>query len=160
MGSQLQFERVTERDVPALYELRRAAIRGGCVGHYTSAQIDAWSSPLSDIGLQKSLPEHSYFAKIDGEIVACGMLDVTTERIDGVIVSPSHFRRGIGRAMMQHLERIARDFGVKHLMLDATLNAVDFYRSLGFQGDAMGSYHSPRGVILECVPMSKSLVVP
>jgi hypothetical protein len=81
------------------------------------------------------------------------MLDVATGRIDGVIVTHSRFRRDIGRAMMQHLERVARDFGVQHLMLDASLNAVDFYRSQGFQGDAVGSYHSPRGITLECVPM-------
>jgi ribosomal protein S18 acetylase RimI-like enzyme len=159
VGSQVQFVQVTEVDVPALYELRRAGIRAGCVGHYSSAQIDAWTNPLSDIGLQKSLPEHSYFAKIDDEIVACGMLDVATGRIDGIIVSPSHFRRGIGRAMMQHLERVARDYGVKHLVLDASLNAVDFYRSQGFQGDAVSSYYSPRGITLECVPMFKSLEI-
>lgn len=159
MGSPIQFARIAESDGPAFYELRRSAIRAACVGHYTSAQIDAWTNPLTDTGLQTPLPEHFYFAKIDGEIVGCCSLDVVTGRIDGMAVSPSHFRRGIGQAMMRHLERIARDFGVQLLTLDASLNSVDFYRSQGFQGAVVASYQSPRGIALECVPMSKSLVV-
>jgi ribosomal protein S18 acetylase RimI-like enzyme len=74
-----------------------------------------------------------------------------------MFVLPDYFRRGIGRAMMRHLERIAREHGLKNLMLDATLNAATFYRSQGFQGDTAGTYHSPRGIALECVPMMKSL---
>ena len=74
-------------------------------------------------------------------------------------VSPSHFRRGIGRAMIQHIERVAMDFGVQLLTLDASLNSVEFYRSQGFQGAVVGSYQSPRGITMECCPMSKSLVV-
>ena len=159
MGSPIQFERIAESDGPAFYELRRSAIRAGCVGYYTSDQIHAWTNPLSDPGLQTPVPEHFYFAKIDGEIVGCCSFEVAPGRIDGMAVSPSHFRRGIGRAMMQHIERIARDLGVRLLTLDASLNAVDFYRSQGFQGAVADSYQSPRGVILECVPMSKSLAV-
>ena len=159
MGSPIQFERIAESDGPAFYELRRSAIRAGCAGYYTPAQIEAWTNPLTDIGLQTPLPEHFYFAKIDGEIVGCCSFDVATGRIDGMAVSPSHFRLGIGRAMVQHLEQIARDFRVQLLTLDASLNSVDFYRSLGFQGTAVDRYQSPRGVTLECVPMSKSLIV-
>jgi len=158
VGSPIQFQRIAESDGPAFYELRRSAIRAGCVGYYTPAQIDAWTNPLTDMGLQTPLPQHFYFAKIDGEIVGCCSFDVATGRIDGMAVSPSHFRRGIGRAMMQHLEN-AKDFGVQLLTLDASLNSVDFYRSQGFQGAVVGSYQSPRGITLECVPMSKSLVV-
>jgi GNAT superfamily N-acetyltransferase len=157
--SPIRFERIAEGEGAAFYELRRSAIRAGCVGYYTPAQIDAWTNPLTDIGLQTPLPEHFYFAKIDGEIVGCCSLDVATGRIDGMAVSPSHFRRGIGRAMMWHLEHIARDFGVQLLTLDASLNSVDFYRSQGFQGTVVDSYQSPRGITLECVPMSKSLTV-
>jgi hypothetical protein len=71
--SAIRFERVAEADGPAFYELRRTAIRAGCALHYASSQLEAWTNPLSDGGLQKPLPEHFYFAKIDNQIVACGI---------------------------------------------------------------------------------------
>jgi ribosomal protein S18 acetylase RimI-like enzyme len=72
------------------------------------------------------------------------MIDLNTAQIDAVLVHPMFFRRGIGAAIMRHLENIARAHGLQHLALDATLNAVEFYRSLGFEGDATDTYRSPR----------------
>ncbi len=157
MESAIRFERVTEVDGSAFYALRRTTIHAGCTAHYASSQLEAWTNPLSDGGLQKPLPEHFYFAKIGNQTVARGMLDIATGRIDAMFVLPGYFRRGIGQAMMRHLESIAREHALKHLMLDATLNAVTVYRSQGFQGETAGTYHSPRGISLECVPMMKSL---
>ncbi len=51
---------------------------------------------------------------------------------------------------------VARDNGVATLKLDATLNAANFYRSIGFCGYAKGTYRPPRGIFLECMPMIKA----
>ncbi len=160
MERAIRFERVTDADGPEFHELRRNAIRAGCAEHYASSQIEVWTEPSADMGLRKPIPEHFYFAKIGDVTVACGMLDVASGRIDAMFVLPAYFGRGIGQAMMRHLEAIARDHGLQNLTLDATLNAVTFYRSQGFQGDAAGTYHSPRGITLECVPMRKPLAGP
>ncbi|MGA2069083.1 MAG: hypothetical protein ABSG86_29280, partial [Thermoguttaceae bacterium] len=37
------------------------------------------------------------------------------------------------------------------------LNAAEFYRSCGFVGEAIGLYQSPRGITLDCIPMTKVL---
>lgn len=57
--------------------------------------------------------------------------------------------------MMQHLETLARSAGLAEIRLDASLNAAPFYRSLGFSGDEVSLYHSPRGFSLACIPMVK-----
>jgi GNAT superfamily N-acetyltransferase len=153
----IRFERVIEADATAFYQLRRDSILAGCAGHYSHTELEAWTNPQFDAPLGEPLPRHFYFAKIDGRIVACGMLDVTTGRIDAVFVLPPYFGRGIATAMMQHLECIAREHGLKSLTLDATLNAVSFYRSQGFQGNATSTCQSARGIALECVPMIRPL---
>jgi GNAT superfamily N-acetyltransferase len=144
-------------DGPAFFELRRDAIRAGCADHYGSSQLEAWTSPLSDGSLRRPLPEHFYFALIEARIVGSGLLDISTGRIDAMFVLPPFFGRGIGRAMMRHLESIARIHGLKTLTLDATLNAAAFYRSQGFEGEITGTYQSTRGISLECIRMKKSL---
>jgi GNAT superfamily N-acetyltransferase len=95
---------------------------------------------LTDGSLKEPLPPHFYFAMFADEIAACGMLDIEKGRIDVVFVSPKFLRHGIGWAMMRHLEIIAKECGV----LTLTLDAVSFYRSLGFEGHAVGTFASPR----------------
>jgi GNAT superfamily N-acetyltransferase len=155
--SVIQFERVRHLDGPSFFALRRASILAGCSAHYPVSQLELWTDPRLDASLHEPVPDHFYFAKIDSAIAASGMLDLPTGRIDAMFVSPSFFGRGIGRAFLQHLEVIARNHGLAALSLDATLNAADFYRSMGFRGDERSIFHSPRGVSIECITMTKDL---
>jgi GNAT superfamily N-acetyltransferase len=62
--------------------------------------------------LHNPVPERFYLTKVANQVVGCGMLAVATARIDAMFVLPAYFRRGVGRAMMRHLEQVARDYGL------------------------------------------------
>jgi len=153
----IRFRRVTVADRTMFFELRRAAILAGCAGHYPAALLEAWTDPATDAGLLDPPPPHFYLAEMDGRVLGSGLLDAASGRIDAVFVHPTAFRRGIGAAIVRHLEHIARTHGLQTLVLDASLNAVEFYRSLGFEGYTLGTYASPRGVSLSCIRMTKTL---
>ena len=104
--------------------------------------------------------QHFYIATVGDAVVGTGMIDRSTGRLDAIMVRPDMTRHGIGKQMMSFLEDIARTAGLTELMLDSTLNAAEFYRSCGFVGDAIGKYQSPRGITLDCVPMTKVLRSP
>ena len=55
-------------------------------------------------------------------------------------------------------EVLARSHELQELKLDATLNAAPFYRSLGFESEEITPYRSPRGLTMDCVPMTKRLL--
>ena len=86
-----------------------------------------------------------------------GMIDLTTGKIDAIFVHPAYMKRGIGTGMVRYLEALARSHGLPKLRLESTLNAAPFYRSLGFEGDEIAQYRSPRGLTMDCVPMTKRL---
>jgi predicted GNAT family N-acyltransferase len=52
--------------------------------------------------------------------------------IGRVAVLPAWRRRGVGRALMQRLLQLARQQGLRELHLDAQVEAIPFYRHLGF----------------------------
>ena len=159
MGTEsINFRRITAADEADFFELRRSAILAGCAGYYPADLLRAWTDPLTDGRLRDPPAVHFYFAELGDQIVGSGMIDLDTARMDAVFVRPTFFRRGIGAAIVCHLEDIARVHGLQCLALDATLSAVDFYRSVGFVGDATGTYRSPRGLSLSCVPMTKRLI--
>ena len=67
-------------------------------------------------------------------------------------------QQGIGKSILDHLESLARDLGLKEVKLDGTLNAADFYRRCGYVGDEPAIYHPPSGLQLACVPMVKKFL--
>jgi putative acetyltransferase len=77
--------------------------------------------------------------------------------VQGLYVSPSAGRRGVGRQLLRTLEERARAFGLESLGLDSSLNAVAFYERAGFEAlERLTKTISP-GVERASVRMSKRL---
>lgn len=74
-----------------------------------------------------------------GEVVGVSALQVEDERMGSirwVYVLPEHQRRGIGTALVRHLEGKAKEIGLKRLWLltvGKAYWAVDFYKKLGYR---------------------------
>jgi GNAT superfamily N-acetyltransferase len=156
----MRIRKANAEDAAAAWEIRRGAILCHCQGHYPAEKLAKWTDGQFDEGFVRFVVEELYVAVEDGQVVATGMIDCGTGRVDAVFVRPDRMRQGVGRQMMELLEDLARDAGLAELSLDATLNAAPFYRRHGFVGETVSLYQSPRGFTLDCVPMKKSLRPP
>jgi len=144
-------------DADAAWEIRRAAVMNECVNAYPLDQLEQWTGGTASRAFADAVEERFLVATVDDHVAGTGMIDLDTGKIDAIFVHPAYMKRGIGAAMMQHLETLARAHGLRELKLDSTLNAAPFYRALGFEGDEIAQYHSPRGLTMDCVPMTKRL---
>lgn len=141
-----------------ILEIRNAAIRCQCIGHYSPEDIEIWASVEVTDQFIEVVDNSLYVASMDGCVVGTGMVNLESGKVDAIFVHPSHLRTGIGRQIMLYLERLALDAGLTQLNLESTLNAVKFYRAQGFGGDSVAKYVSPRGFSLDCIPMTKNLL--
>lgn len=156
----MNIRKATLADAPAAFAIRREAIPAQCTGHYTEQDLAIWTSGEMSESFARCVTDAFHVAEIDGRAVGTGMIDLASGRIDAIFVRPDWMGHGVGRALMNHLERLARDAGLTSIHLDATLNAAPFYRRLGFAGEATSTYRSSLGVTLACVPMTKPLAPP
>jgi len=101
--------------------------------------------------------EKLHVGAIDGTVACTGSIDLLTGQVDAIFVRPDVMGVGIGARLLDYLETIAIDSGLKRLTLDSTLNAAPFYRKRGFVGDQIRTYQSPRGILLPCIPMAKDI---
>jgi GNAT superfamily N-acetyltransferase len=90
-----------------------------------------------------------YVYKSGGRVLGVAALQIESEetgRIHWVYILPEHQRRGIGTALVTHLERKGREIGLRKLRLLTVGKArwaVNFYEKLGY--DLAGRIERPWG---------------
>jgi GNAT superfamily N-acetyltransferase len=77
--------------------------------------------------------------------------------VRSVFVDPALARRGIGSALMAHVEQDAARSGMRSLQLTATLSGRAFYERLGWRTQGEKSIALPGGLRFRCVSMRKSV---
>ena len=85
--------------------------------------------------LEKEKDEILIGAFEEEKMLGCCMLiksDPSTVRMRQMAVLNNLQGKGIGRALMQFAENIARDLGYKKLTMHARVTAVGFYEKLGY----------------------------
>jgi N-acetylglutamate synthase-like GNAT family acetyltransferase len=99
-----------------------------------------------------------YVAAEDEQIVGFGVLNRESQVIEAIFVRAEAKGLGVGLKLLQKLEERGRDLGLKALHLNASLNAVSFYKRAGFVAQEGAKYRLPTGIEIRCVPMVKELM--
>ncbi|WP_207591086.1 GNAT family N-acetyltransferase [Halomontanus rarus] len=140
---------------------------------YAQEQVDAWAAGCRSADYTASIEaDDSVFvvAEDDGDVAGFASLEYDTPdgdgtdavaEITGVYVHPAVARRGVGSKLYAALERRARGWGAETLELSASLNAVPFYESLGYERVGRYSHefssHESTGVEGDVVEMRTEL---
>jgi N-acetylglutamate synthase-like GNAT family acetyltransferase len=158
-GARISIRGAGPADAAAIATIHEAAVRGATVAvHYSDAQIDAWAQPGTVSRLQEQIESRRFFvAMADGQPIAYAQLDLKAAVIRSIYVLPSFARRSVGRRLAQTMFEAARDAGLEQLQIDASLNAVPFYETLGFRRLEDVDHELRSGVALRCMHMARQL---
>ena len=150
--------RATRDDQEALWRVHTSAIRELCCTRYTEREIELWTARLRPESYERLVRERELFvAERDGEVVGFSQLNLDTSEVEAVFVSAGCVREGVGSKLLAKLERVARDNQLPGLHLCATLNAVEFYQSQGFEPGEPARYAINEDLQLACRRMRKRL---
>lgn len=75
------------------------------------------------------------YIEINNEIVACGRLqknNIDTGQVRFMAVHENHQGKGLGKLVLNKLEEKARELNLKYIELQARENALEFYKSQGY----------------------------
>lgn len=145
----------------AFLDIHTRSVRGLAASHYPPEVIDAWVVPATNENVRGFLEnpdgELRLLAELDGVLVGLGCLVVQNAELRACYVAPEAARKGVGSALVREIERIAREHGLDHLHLDASINAESFYSALGYEVVERGEHVWPSGQRMEAVMMRKAL---
>jgi putative acetyltransferase len=148
-------------DADTIRRLREESIRGLAYTHYKTDEVESWCgvrtaedyhSPIQDKVVL--VEEHQ------GQIFAFGQLDSAKSVIEAIYVHPSKSRQGLGLGILQALEAIAAAEGIRVLMLEASLNAVQFYERAGYCPATEEGHEFVRNHFASSILMRRQLAPP
>ncbi|MCL1124748.1 GNAT family N-acetyltransferase [Shewanella surugensis] len=143
-------------DVDRIWTIRTQAILNRCAGFYAQDKIVAWADSVMPEGFDHILLTLGAIVYHDkAKVLGFGFIDSEAQSIESVFVDPDYNGRGIGTVIARELQRLSIEKGLKALSLSASLNAVPFYKSLGFSVGGLSAWRHPSGIELSCVTMSK-----
>lgn len=160
MSSILQpvMRRAHPLDAADIWAVRADSIREGCRNHYPAALIDALASePLPQNFSDLMSSHYCVVALVQDRLVGFACLRPNASRVDAVFVRSGAMRRGVGAALLTHLESQARKLGLAALSLKASLNAVRFYERAGYVAGGEDCHITRSGHRIACVHMDKRL---
>ena len=120
-------------DTPVLAAIYIAAVEDLTGDDYSSEQQEAWASVADD--------EEAFGKKLAGGLTLIATLRNAPvgfaslkgkDHIDMLYVHPSAAGQGVASALCDALERLAGSRGAKSLAVDASDNALEFFRKRGY----------------------------
>ena len=153
--------RATLEDASAIFSVHMASIRTLAACTYSAEQVEAWCGVRESSNyFSPILNKVVFIAEQDGRVVGFSQMAPEPGVVEAVYVHPSHAGLGLGMALLRAVETEAVARGIAELVLDASLNAVEFYAKAGYRS-GQSSHHEVRpGVSIPCVTMSRSLRPP
>ena len=144
-------------DAAAILRVHEQSIRELGPAGYAPEEVESWAAGLRTEGYVEEMAsgETVLVAVVERAIVGFGALK--NEEISALYVAPDMVRRGIGSALLQSLEVIARDQGRSRLRLTATLIGETFYRTHGYREVERRKHPTRGGLLIESVVMAKDL---
>ncbi|OUL19583.1 hypothetical protein BV378_32730 [Nostoc sp. RF31YmG] len=161
--SNIKVRRCLPSDAESVLKVHRAAIHGTASSCYPKEIIQYWASPITPSKIKAFAnntvigEETRIVAEINGQIVGFGAVVVSNSELRAVYVSPKFGRSGVGTAILQELERLARERGLSELHLNASLNAEPFYQVNGYINEGFEEHILRSGRKMPSVRMGKKL---
>ena len=130
MTGKITVQQATRDDAPAIHELHTKSVRQLCRDHYSNKQINGWLNHRTPEGYFPAIDQERLFVAMDGsEIIGFG--EAVPGEILAIYILPERAKKGIGTTLLNRAMEIAK-CGTQKIVLESTLNAIDFYRKEGF----------------------------
>ena len=132
--SVITIRRYLPTDAPGLTCLFRDSVQDIETRAYAASQIRAWASCIVDEGQfgQRCESKSTWVAEIEGRIAGFSGLE-PDGHIDMLYVHPDFKRRGVARALLQHIEEAARAHELRLLYTEGSVTAHPVLEATGFR---------------------------
>lgn len=123
-------------DTKTLIELFRETVHRVCCADYSVEQLKAWAPDIIDESVWESRFEKSYTLVAEENGVVLGFANLENDgNIDMFYVNAQTQGKGVGKTLLRHLEKHAKDLKLEKITSDVSLTARKFFQHSDFHTD-------------------------
>jgi len=115
-------------------DIHRLCISQSNAPYYPPEVIEEW---LGQVNIDDTISQLKYSSWIvvedEGEIVGFAQYSLSEEELYQMQVNPTLQRKGYGKELYEYIEEDFKKNNIKEMELYSVLNAIEFYKSLGFK---------------------------
>ena len=101
--------------------------------YYNSKQIGEWISVINTQSIKSQLAKSLWIVMENyGKIVGFAQYSLKDEVLYQIQIDPNEQKKGYGKMLYKYIENDFRESNISNISLFATLNAISFYKDLGF----------------------------
>lgn len=153
----------TKDDAKVFADIHYASVHTIGVNHYIQEILDEWSPTVNEERIEHieafASKEIRVMADYDKKTVGLGVVVPEKSLLGACYVHPDFSGKGIGKAIMNELEKIANSHSINYLEMDASINSKNFYERCGYQTVIKSTYTLKSGLQMDCYKMKKELRV-
>ena len=134
----MKIRRFEEKDAKKVSELIVETLRKTNTKDYSADTIENYVNNFQPENvLKRASWTHFYVAEEKRNIIGCGAIGPYWDKIDEsslftIFISPEHQGKGIGRKIIETLEKDGYFLRAKRIEIPASITAVPFYKKMGY----------------------------
>ena len=128
----MKIKKATLKDARKISSLIRQTIKKVNDKGFTKKQLKAWYGHNSVKTISKNIREKNVFIALEKEKII-GTINFQKGSIAGMFVKYNKLRKGVGKKLLDYVEKFAKKQNIKRLELKSSPFAYEFYKSKGFK---------------------------
>ncbi len=128
----LKIRKIKFSDLKSIKKIRRNASKTS-ITHYSKRDVEIMTYAGEHFLFDYLNPfRKSYVVLLKDKIVGYTEISLSKKWLWHIFINPKYFRKGIGSYVVKHVEEIFKKNNLKIINLYSRLNAVEFYKKVGF----------------------------
>jgi len=130
----LHIQKASPKDISFIVRIHKACVRTINTRVYSQSHVRVWLRQISAKKVQKQFKSSKWIVlRYDHKVIGFAQYSISNKTLYQINIAPRYMHGGYGRMLYEYIEKDFRKHQVKSIILNATLNAVEFYKALGFK---------------------------
>lgn len=132
--STILIKRAILKNIPEIVGIHRKCVLETNAKFYHKNTIKEWAGQISNESVKNQFKNSSwYILKIDNRIIGFAQFSIKDRVLYQINIDPKYQRKSYGKILYEFIEKKFKKNKIRKISLNSTLNAVKFYKSLGFK---------------------------